>query len=470
MPSDPVVVQGTAIDTASPSGDVDPNFSKGEEQPKQCHDIWAAILGVGNFIAMLVVAIMYGQDAWNAVVNNDSEYEYSGVVYMVLICGAIAMVLSGVMLFIMMAIPTFLIKFSLIFVVVLSGVSAAFCFIYGNIWGGVFGIIFFLIGLCYARAVWSRIPFASANLLTGCTAIKQNSGSILVSFIFLLLAFVWSIIWGMGIAGVSDQVYKKNLNGTTEINYGILFGLLLSFFFGHQIVQNSIHVIIAGCVGSWWFSPEENGCCGPAVTGGTCRALTTSFGSICFGSLVVAIIQALRALANEARSNGDAGIFACIAECILACLQGIVEYFNKWAFIYVGLYGYSYVNAGKNVITLFKNRGWEAIIADDLVSNVFFLLSLVVGGLVALAGYLIATATPFLEDAGVDSNSHAIAGSVLGFVVGLVLCSVLMSTIASSVNAVIVLYAEAPSEFESNYPELSNQMRTAWVGAYPDCM
>lgn len=466
--SEPVVVQGTAVDTSGPSGDIDPNFTKGEEQPKQCQDIWAAILGVGNFIAMIVVAIMYGQEAWNAVVN-DSDYQYSGIVYMVLICGAIAVVLSGLMLVIMMAIPTFLIKFSLIFVVILGGVLAVFSFIAGNIWGGIIGVIFFLIGLCYARAVWSRIPFASANLLTGCTAIKQNSGSILVSFIFLVLAFVWSLIWGMGVSGVDDQVWALQANGSYKINYGILFGLLLSFFFGHQIIQNSIHVIIAGCVGSWWFSPEDNGCCGAAVTGGTCRALTTSFGSICFGSLVVAIIQALRALANEARNNGDAGIFACIAECILACLQGIVEYFNKWAFIYVGLYGYSYVNAGKNVITLFKNRGWEAIIADDLVSNVFFLLSLVVGGLVALAGFLIAKYTDFIQSSGIDST-QTLVGSGIGFVVGLVLCSVLMSTIASSVNAVIVLYAEAPAEFESNYPELSNQMRAAWVGAYPDCM
>ena len=39
------------------------------------------------------------------------------------------------------------------------------------------------------------------------------------------------------------------------------------------------------------------------------------------------------------------------------------------AFVYVSLYGYSYLEAGKNVITLFKNRGWEAIIADDLISN-----------------------------------------------------------------------------------------------------
>lgn len=468
--SEPVVVQGTAVDTAGGGPDLDPNFTKGEEQPKECRDVWAALLGVGNFIAMIVVGIMYGQDAWNALINNDTEYKYSGIVYMVLICGVISVIISGVMLLVMMAIPTLLIKFSLIFVIVLGLGLAVWSFFVGQIWGGVIGIIFFLIGVCYARAVWGRIPFASANLVTGCTAIKQNFGSVFVAFIFLLFAFAWSLIWGMAASGIYEQVYSNCVGNSCQINYGILFGMMLSFFFGHQIIQNSIHVIIAGCVGSWWFSPEDNGCCGSAVTGGTCRALTTSFGSICFGSLVVAIIQALRSLANEARNNGDAQCLACIAECILACLQGIVEYFNKWAFIYVGLYGYGYVEAGKNVITLFKNRGWEAIIADDLVSNVFFLLSLVTGGLVALAGYLISLSSEFLTEAGVGQNDEAWVAAVLGFVVGLVLCSVLMSTIASSVNAVIVLYAEAPAEFESNYPELSSEMRTAWVGAFPECM
>ena len=57
--------------------------------------------------------------------------------------------------------------------------------------------------------------------------------------------------------------------------------------------------------------------------------MTTSFGSICFGSFLVAILQALRAIAQSARENGDAQILACIAECILGCLASILEYFNK---------------------------------------------------------------------------------------------------------------------------------------------
>lgn len=130
--------------------------------------------------------------------------------------------------------------------------------------------------------------------------------------------------------------------------------------------------------------------------------MTTSFGSICFGSLLVAIIQALRALANQARAEGDAGILACIAECILACLASMLEYFNKWAFVYVGLYGYSYLEAGRNGITLFRNRGWEAMVVEDLVGTTMFLVSFCVGEMTGLVGILVEAFSGFFEST--DNN------------------------------------------------------------------
>jgi Plasma-membrane choline transporter len=88
--------------------------------------------------------------------------------------------------------------------------------------------------------------------------------------------------------------------------------------------------MIAGTVGSWWFEPQDEPaiCCGN-VFNSFIRTITTSFGSICFGSLLVAILQALRALADSAQQNGDAAILACIAQCILGCLASMLEYFNK---------------------------------------------------------------------------------------------------------------------------------------------
>lgn len=55
----------------------------------------------------------------------------------------------------------------------------------------------------------------------------------------------------------------------------------------------------------------------------------------------------------------------------------------------------------------------------------------------------------------------------LGFIIGLILCSIMLGVVASGVNTTIVLYAEAPSEFQENHHDLSNKMRAAWLEAYP---
>lgn len=211
-------------------------------------------------------------------------------------------------------------------------------------------------------------------------------------------------------------------------------------------------------------APEESGCCSKGVCNSFIRTITTSFGSICFGSLLVAILQALKTIANTARNSDDCAIVACIFECILGCLQSLVEYFNKWAFIYVGVYGDTYVQSGKSVMQLFRNRGWEAIIADDLVGGAIgltvFMLSLAVGG--------IGVAYARLDDSFAQlAGSNDLIAFVIGLIAGLVIISVLLGTISSAVNTVIVMFADSPREFASNHPELSAKMTQLWGQFYP---
>ena len=61
-------------------------------------------------------------------------------------------------------------------------------------------------------------------------------------------------------------------------------------------------------------------------------------------------------MAEQARRRGRGGILLCIIECLLHLVQRIAQYFNKWAFVYVGLYGYDYLTAGKKVLDLFQGK------------------------------------------------------------------------------------------------------------------
>jgi len=127
---------------------------------------------------------------------------------------------------------------------------------------------------------------------------------------------------------------------------------------------------------TWCFVSDEAGhCCSPAVTGSLFRSLTYSFGSICLGSLLQAIVSVLRYMAESARRHREAGdqqdacssLFWCIIECLTRCLEDVIDYFNQWAYCFVGIYGLSYIESGRKVVELFRARGWTTIVTDNLV-------------------------------------------------------------------------------------------------------
>lgn len=234
-----------------------------------------------------------------------------------------------------------------------------------------------------------------------------------------------------------------------------------------RVLQNILHVTVAGVVGTWWFAPEEaNSSCSPSVKDSLGRACSTSLGSICLGSLLVALIQLLHSIVRNARRHNGGGILFCILECLVALIQSFMEYFNKWGFIYVGLYGYNYWEAGPKVMNLFRQRGWSMILNDQLIYRVLSWMSLVMGALSGLLVVLVVKVHPSLLQ-GIDSDNHASVAFVLGLIVGTVLSNILLSIIASAVDTVLVCFAEAPLEFRHAYPELSEGMEQAWRQTFP---
>jgi Plasma-membrane choline transporter len=144
-------------------------------------------------------------------------------------------------------------------------------------------------------------------------------GLSLVAYGFLALAFAWSVLWfaGVGSALTGNQI-------------AVVFVCFISYYWVHQVLQNTVHVTCTGVIGTWWFVPDEacarsGSCCSSALSDSFYRATTYSFGSICFGSFLVALVQALRALEHYTRQNDDCNMLSCVIQCILACIQDIIE-------------------------------------------------------------------------------------------------------------------------------------------------
>ena len=472
-------------------------IQKGEHQPKRFNDVFWGFLFYAHIVAMVVLAIVYMPQlemdfdyynrralfaaparAFNSVSRSlasaststsnaqhrmleDNGGDPNGVFLLVGLSVVVAFLLSIVSLTLMINFAEGLIKMSLFFNMFLGIVTATAGFMVGSMESGIMGLVLFLIAACYAWAVWSRIPFAATNLVTASTAIQANMGVTFFAYSAIVVNGLWLVLWSASTYSTIFVIGGCNANGEcqNDINPFYVFLFVLSLYWTMQVIKNVVHVTVAGTVGTWWWSPSEaSGCCSKAVRESHNRALTYSFGSICLGSLLVAIIQAIKSFVESAREQDDS-LLRCLADCLLGCLETLMEMFNEWAFVYVGLYGYSFTDAARNVITLFKTRGWTTIITDYMVDRVLMMISvgngLVAGGCAALISYMF------------NLNLEGVAFTV-GFVVGLVLTSVVLGVVGSAVNTVIVCYAEDPAAFETNHFDLSVRMRESWREAFPN--
>jgi len=235
--------------------------------------------------------------------------------------------------------------------------------------------------------------------------------------------------------------------------------LLFSFFWTSQVMKNTVHVTSSGTFATWYFfagTPE--GVPSNPTFHSLRRAVTTSFGSICFGSLIVAVIQTLKAIFHMIRNNSNENIvirmLGLFAECILGFLDQLAQYFNLYAFVQVAIYGKNYIEAAKSVWRLLHTHGYEAIVNDNLIDNVLTLGTLLGALLTATCGGVAAVI--------VDISDYWIHMAILGFFVGVIMMSLVMSIVESGVATIFVCFAEEPATMQRNNPYLYEKFRSTY--------
>jgi len=278
---------------------------------------------------------------------------------------------------------------------------------------------------------------------------------------------IWVAFWSFVFVSIlhAQQVQNGNTSGdanaapNNSLNGLAYFCLLISLYWTLEVLKNVGHVTTSGVVATWWLAPFANS----ATWGSFKRAITTSFGSICFGSLIVAVLQAmvqiLREAQRQAQQNGNpiTAFLACCAACCLSWIESLVEYFNMYAYTRVAIYGLDFRTAAKETWDLFKNRGFEVIINDDLTGMVLSMGALIGGVLTGLFGAFWAKALNF--------SGWEVIG-VISFVIGYIMVTLIMNVIQSAVATTYVVWAEDPATLAQSRPEPYNKIRDAATRAY----
>ncbi|KAG2202551.1 hypothetical protein INT47_012545 [Mucor saturninus] len=398
-------------------------------------DVWATILWLCNmagFVALSVIGLRSfssntgsGNGGSGTTPNTGSGITFdTDTVKIFGYSAIIGFVISFMYLILANLIPGPLIWITFVGSIVLYlGVTAYY--FYMQYYSGA--IIFLIFSVLYIFCFWSwrdRIPFAT----------------------------------GKYHAEVGYCHYSSSTQTNSKLNAAMVF-LVFSFYWTSQVISYVTHVTLSGVFATVYFLNNQ---IAHPIWGSAKRALTTSFGSICFGALLVALINTLRYFIQVARSSSDNPLLSfalCIIECIVSCIQGLFEWFNQYAFSGVAIYGQGFVPSAKRTWSMIQDRGIEAMINDNLIGNVLVMGSLLVGILSSLFGYIyLLVVKPSYNSTG---NMTPIV-MLICFIIGMSMFSTVSTVISSGVTTTFVCLAEDPEALRRVNPELYEAIRRTW--------
>ena len=279
--------------------------------------------------------------------------------------------------------------------------------------GVIPGVVGFVLFGVYTCCIWSKIAFTNVLVRIASEIIISYYGTTCLAFITIFMSIIWLILWVSCVAG-----YLLFLNGE-RVNGYILGAFIFALFWGFEVLTNCVHMTQSGVTAAWYFNINRHNATFKAYK----RTMTTSFGSVCFGSIFVSIVAVLRAILSDLRE-----INCC--SCIITCLDGITKYVNVYGFAFSAIYGTKYIESCKNVFDMFTLNGIYSIINDELtgiavISGSF--LTFIISG---LTSFLVCCYIMGIEL--INADEYVIFVAIIGAIIGCFICYQILYLIRSS--------------------------------------
>ncbi|KAG6601307.1 CTL-like protein DDB_G0274487 isoform X1 [Cucurbita moschata] len=362
------------------------------------------------------------------------------------LAGGVGSLLGWTWLFLLGSFANHVMKISVHILTTYLAVISVLCF-----WGQLFfwGVAFSIgagLQFLYVISVIDRLPF---TLLVLQKAVKMVSGLpevIKVAYAFMIVMLLCMGVWSFGVAGI---VASSMGDGG---RWWLLVVFSISLFWAGVVFCNTLHVIVSGMVFLVLFhgGRESSSMPSKSLMKASRYAVTTSFGSICYGSLFTAPIRTLRWEIRGIRSKiGQNECLLCCVDFLFHLVETLVRFFNKYAYVQIAVYGKSFNRSARDAWELLQSTGVEALVAYDC-SGAVLLMSTIMGGLTAGTCSGIWTWIKWKDKVSMVACTATLMGMVL---VGLAIV-----VVESAVTSIYICYAEDPLLIQKWDAEFFNQI------------
>ncbi|KAK5642484.1 hypothetical protein RI129_008651 [Pyrocoelia pectoralis] len=158
-----------------------------------------------------------------------------------------------------------------------------------------------------------------------------------------------------------------------------------------QFVIGCQHMVIAGAVSSWYFTRAKTRLQSPLLFG-LYNLLRYHLGSVSFGSFIIAVVQLARVILLTLHSyvrTHDGKCVSCIikcCQCCLYCLENILKYITRNAYIEITIHGYNFCRAGRQAFQVLATNALRVATINSVGDFILFLGKVLVVAAIVLIG------------------------------------------------------------------------------------
>jgi len=299
------------------------------------------------------------------------------------------------------------------------------------------------------------IAFVALLISTSVSCLFQRPGLMLMALVCIILQAVWCLLC----FGAYVYVEDHNWGG------GATFCVILGFFWGIFVAQNITYTTGAIAIAEWYSTdPAAEKTLAHRVVPRTLaalgQALTRNFGSVCLGSLIMALLCVAIYYYNKAMQGAQKRPFLyATVKCLCACCLGTLAMLNSYAYVFVGRNRQSYFQAAWRTLQLVKETGLITILNDDLVAGVI-LVSISIGSICVcgVAGFV----SVYVMDMGVTQILDILIIVIVGYLLGAAIMMAATVPLQASIATLFICFADDAETLAAYNPELHDALVGSW--------
>lgn len=278
-----------------------------------------------------------------------------------------------------------------------------------------------------------------------CDVLKSNPSIFSVVLLIGLSQAAFTILWlwfftGTLHSGANQQMIVPILGNMDGLFLWCLAFSLFMFFWTSAVFQNLEKVTIAGVVGEWYFYERAVEDSSRTMTSSAWRhfqiATSTSFGSVCFASLIMGLVTFIRWSLNFIKRNSSRPARLTIS-CLFAPLDFIfrlIEVWTPFTMIQVGISGEDLITASRDCASLLRRNLILNLTSATLPRILLFLGNLAVSSASGAIVGVIATNA-------LDSPYAYFAGT-LATIIPFYILRVISSILITTMDATFICYVQ----------------------------